>query len=387
MKKLLYLVLTIAILVTVSCHERTTAQTAETAAPTTTPEIIADFDHTLSQALVMKRTGSFSAAIVKNDSIIWSKAFGNADDQKNIVADTSTIYRIGSISKTFTAYLMMLLVQKGVIRLDDPVVTYLPEIASLRAKGDAQAGAITFRELADHTAGLEREPGLSNAAMGPIEGWEQKVLSSIPTTKVNAPIGKNFAYSNIGYAMLGLALSRAAHKPFMDLVSEMIFQPLGMKNSFYIIPKGMENRIAAGYSWNGFASAYQSTQAQKELAGRGYKVPNGGIFTTANDLAHFAIALMAGTGPLEKKWCDTMQTIQTSESKEHGYGFGLMVNINDKNSRTVGHSGLVAGFASTLLFNPQTRTGVILFRDLDDASAYLDSQCNTLLSRLTQAAR
>ena len=109
---------------------------------------------------------------------------------------------------------------------DTTVVKYVPEIKQVRQDGKDAGSDITLRELADHTSGLSREPAnLENAATGAVEEWENKVLSSIPSTTLHSPIGKSYSYSNIGYAILGLALSRAAHKPFMDMVKEMVFQP------------------------------------------------------------------------------------------------------------------------------------------------------------------
>ncbi len=93
--------------------------------------IIADFEKEINKDISKDSTGSFSAVIFKGDEIIWSKAFGKSNHQKNIVADTNTIYRVGSISKKVTAYLMMLLVQEGTIDLDDRIAKYLPEINQL----------------------------------------------------------------------------------------------------------------------------------------------------------------------------------------------------------------------------------------------------------------
>jgi CubicO group peptidase (beta-lactamase class C family) len=133
---------------------------------------------------------------------------------------------------------MMLLVQDGTIGLDESVAKYLPEIKQLKWKEGSDSREITFRELASHTGGLAREPGLWNAAAGPIGEWENKVLRSIPTTDVTFPPGTKFSYSNIGYGILGPALSRAAHEPFMQMVENGIFKPLHMTSSFYIIPYG-----------------------------------------------------------------------------------------------------------------------------------------------------
>jgi CubicO group peptidase (beta-lactamase class C family) len=273
------------------------------------------------------------------------------------------------------------MVQKGVIHLDEPVANYLPEIRSVRQKGADASGAITFRQLADHTSGLVREPELPYAAAGPIETWEDKVLKAIPTTTLNPPAGKTFLYSNIGYAILGLAISRAAHKPFMELVEDSIFCPHGMKNSFYSIPKGFEDRIAKGYSWNAISSTYESRQAEAELTGRGYKVPNGGVFTTANDLARFVSALMADTDLLARNFKDSMQRVQTPRNNNSGYGLGLQIANNNTGVKMIGHGGLVAGFGSYMVFNPASGIGVVVLRNCDDDPS-IEFKANMLLNNL-----
>src|SRR5690242_10731476 len=99
--------------------------------------------------------GSISAAIVRKNEIIWSKTFGPSNIKGYSVADANTIYRIGSVTKSFTAFLMVLLVQDGILELDSCVENYLPEIRGVEGYSDATR--ITFRQLASHTAGLIRE--------------------------------------------------------------------------------------------------------------------------------------------------------------------------------------------------------------------------------------
>ncbi|HMH23673.1 MAG TPA: serine hydrolase [Puia sp.] len=384
MKQIIRLIIPFGLFIALSCHERAkTQETGQQVDPTA--QELADFEHRLTQNLANKNTGSFSVAVFNKGEIIWSKAFGKADDQKGLMADTSTVYRIGSISKTITAYLMMLMVQKGVIHLDDPVARYLPEIRTLKQYGDDSSGKITFRQLADHTSGLAREPNFPTALFGPVETWEAQVLNSIPATTLTPPHGKTFSYSNIGYAILGLAISRAAHRPFISLVEALIFRPHGMKNSFYSIPRDLRDRIATGYSWNAILRTYEGGQSEKEFAGRGYRVPNGGVFTTADDLARFVISLTADADPLAKNYRDSMQTVQSSASKVQGYGFGLDIKKGANGIKMVGHGGLVAGFSSYMVFNPEYKTGVVLLRNCDDASLVLEIQGNILLNNLVRA--
>lgn len=288
----------------------------------TVQRVIDSFDKKLEEEHLRDTVGSLSAIVFMGNEIAWSGAFGKADNEKGIDAGVSTIYRIGSISKTFTAYLMMLLVQDGTIRLDEPVAKYLPEIKQLKWKEGIDTSEITFGELASHTGGLEREPGLRDAAAGPISDWENKVLSSIPTTDVIFSPGKKFSYSNIGYGILGLALSRAAHQPFMQMVEERIFKPLHMTSSFYIIPAGYEGRVAVGYHRSGPGGKPDGEMAKAEYAGRGYKVPNGGIYTTAGDLARFIMAQYSDSDRLAKNYREMMQTIQTPGVRRTGMDLG-----------------------------------------------------------------
>ncbi|MFT4601394.1 MAG: CubicO group peptidase (beta-lactamase class C family), partial [Arenicella sp.] len=252
-----------------------------------TQKIISAFEEKLETDVIEDDIASMSAAIFMDDEIVWSQAFGEANRTTEVIADSSTVYRTASISKTITAYLMMLLVQDGIIKLDDPIKNYLSEIDQIQHNDLSDFTQITFRHLASHTSGLAKEPDLENAASGPIEEWEEKVLNSIPTTHMVSEPGEHFSYSNIGYGILGLALSRAAGEPFMDLVDERVFEPLGMENSFFIISEGEEDNIAAGYSVRAFTGEIESEKAELEHAGRGYKVPNGGIYSTPTDLARF----------------------------------------------------------------------------------------------------
>jgi CubicO group peptidase (beta-lactamase class C family) len=347
-------------------------------------QIISDFEKEMISKVMQDTTGSFSAAIIKDDRILWSKAFGKMNNQASLMADTNTVYRIGSISKTVTAYLMLLLVQSGKITLDEPVIKYLPELSSINKGGKNDAGNITFRQLASHTAGLAREPdNLNKHAAGPIKEWENKVVSSIPVTTMKDPTGKSFEYSNIGYGILGLALSRAANKPFMQLVEEMVFRPLGMSNSFFIVDQNNKAKIAKGYHWNPSPKVYSTAAAENELAGRGYKVPNGGVFTTANDLARFAMALTQEKGILEKKYSDSMFTTEGVINKKAGEGYGLGLFVKEDNgNKKVNHGGAVAGFNSFMIFDPASRTGVILLSNRDNTSPVLEREGNILLNKL-----
>lgn len=305
--------------------------------------------------------GSMSAAIVKGDKLIWSTAVGPVTPNEDLPADANTIYRAGSIAKSFTSFLMMQLIQEGTLGLDQPVEIFLPEIRELEGYSDATK--ITFRQLASHTAGLVREPKLEKADSGPIEEWENKVLQAIPQTSFEFMPGERFSYSNIGYGILGVALARAANAPFIELVEKKILEPLHMENSFYIVPEHKSWNLAQGIGGGPFGDDGPNLEGPKaEHQGRGYKVPNGGLYSTPTDLGKFLICMMGYTSLLEKDHLELMHTKHTPEPIYHGYGLGFEL-YQDPSIAIAGHAGSVWGYSSYFGFEKECQYGVILMKN------------------------
>ena len=326
--------------------------------------------------------GAITAAVVVGNSVVWARGFGWADADLRAPAGVETIYRTGSISKTFTAVLLMQLVERGLLALDDPVVEHFPEFAQLDGP-EEQVRAVTFRQLASHTGGLIREPELPFAASGPLGEWASKVLASTPTTSLQSEPGTEYSYSNIGFGILGLALSRAAGQPFMDLVRELIFEPLGMRNSTFALTPALESYISVGYA-NHRDGTVDTEYPAREHAGRGYKVPNGGVYSTVGDLARF-VAALSGASPvtiLSARARREMLTIQTPEDTTRGYGLGLSIRTTDNGVRLVGHGGSVAGYNAHMVFDPETTIGVILLRNYGRGNTNLGRAAQELAAEL-----
>ena len=321
---------------------------------------IARFDADVSARVAEDAGGAVSVAVFDGADVIWTKGWGWADIENRVAANAETIGRTGSISKSFTAVLMMLLVERGVIGLDEPVARYFPEIGKL-ADPPAGARAITFRMLASHTAGLVREPDLEGAASGTIYRWEEKILESIPHTGFNTAPMTEYSYSNIGFGMLGLAISRAAGVPFMDLMTELIFEPLGLTSTTFILDSpDLYSRMSVGYSRDRRTGEISAEQATREHFGRGYKVPNGGVYSTVGDLASFAAAMMGET-PVQILSGKSRHEMMTSQAPAKEYGLGFFIRSVD-GVTIVGHGGSVAGYNAYLAFDPESKIGVAMLR-------------------------
>jgi CubicO group peptidase (beta-lactamase class C family) len=351
---------------------------APSAAPL--PGALDAFRERLRADVAADNVGSITASVVVGDRTIWAEGFGWADRDRRVPAGVETLYRIGSISKTFTAVVLAQLVDRKTIALDDPVERYLPEVKGF-ANPRPGAKPITFRQLASHTAGLIREPKLEGAASGPIAEWEAKILASIPATAFDAAPGERYAYSNIGYGVLGLTLSRAARTPFMTLVEQGIFTPLGMTSSTFIVSDRLRPWLSAGYA-NG-PNGIDAAMPAREHDGRGYKVPNGGVYSTVVDLARFVGALTgAGKTVMSDAMRTAMLTKQTPEAGASGYGFGLQIGAKEGAPTVVGHGGSVAGYTAHLSFDPRTKIGVILLRNYGSGATNLAAAATQLVRAL-----
>ncbi|TVP57439.1 MAG: class A beta-lactamase-related serine hydrolase [Gemmatimonadales bacterium] len=347
-------------------------------------EAIAAFRDQLRRDVAEDNVGGITAAVVVGDRMIWAEGFGWADRERGIPAAVESIYRIGSISKPVTAIVLAQLADRGVLDLDDPVARHLPEAVAF---DDPLAGpeAVTFRRLATHTAGLIREPRLEGAASGPIEEWEAKVLESIPATGFLAEPGERVSYSNIGFGTLGLALGRAEGHSFMDQVVEGIFEPLGMRSSTFVVPSELETLLAVGYQ-NRSDGSLNAEGPAREHRGRGYKVPNGGVYSTVGDMARLIAAMSgrAGESLMREEMRLEMLRRQTPGDEASGYGLGWNVRVRDDGRSFVGHGGSVAGYTAHMVFEPESGIGVILLRNYNSGATNLGSVATDLLNGLLE---
>ncbi|HRE75893.1 MAG TPA: serine hydrolase domain-containing protein [Flavobacteriales bacterium] len=339
--------------------------------------IISEFENKLNTELINDHSGaSISYAVLKKDTVVYANAVGYADFSKNKKADTNTLYRIGSMTKPITALLMMLLVQDKSIMLTDPVERYLPEIANL--KGYNTFNKITFIQLASHTSGLNREPDTKKSTSGAFEEWEKKALGAIQKTKIRNNPEQKFKYSNIGYGILGLALSRAAGKPYTKLVNEKIFQPLGMNQSYFQITDETKSNLAQGMK---LKLQKESRNAAKEHGGRGYKVPSGGIYSTPLDMIKFLKCISGFSAIIKQEHIDIMKI---SHASNEDYGLGLFIYKDDMLS-VVCHDGLVDGYSGCFVLDQNSKIGIVILRNCSKGKTNMYNTAFDLLRKIIKS--
>ncbi|WP_214070686.1 serine hydrolase domain-containing protein [Mucilaginibacter sp. dw_454] len=335
-------------------------------------EVISKFsDHLKNDVAWDNLNGSISAAVIKDNKVIWAKAFGYADKDRNILADTGTVYRIGSITKTFTATLLMLLVEDKKISLDDYVEKYVPEITDI--KGYSSKHKITIRQLASHTSGIKRDPEPDSFYIGDPSQWERMLMRCIPRSSLAFTPGDKFLYSNVGYAFLGLALERAGGEPYIDMLQRRIIEPLQMHDTFLLVPDNKVKNMAVGLS--NMSGAVDLSVPFKQQIGMGYGLPAGSLYSTPTDLAKFVTSFITRPQILNKASIRKMEDIS---SVSDYYGLGLMIR-SGINQNLIEHDGYVPGYTAQFMVNLDSKYSVIIMRNYNQGSTDLNKVARKLL--------
>lgn len=321
-----------------------------------------------------RRLPGMSVAVVYGDSVVFARGYGYADVERKVPATPETVYRVASISKCFTATMLMQLRDAGRVRLDDPVGEYLPAFHLEHPQPGAPP--ITLRELATHTSGLEREADISYWRDNAFP-TRDSLLALLSREPPPFPPMHAHKYSNVGFSLLGWALQSAAGEPYADYVKQHILEPLGMHSSGMALTPAIQAHLATGYV--GPTATRPLTPAHAEEF-RGL-VPAAGLYTTPLDLARFAMLQMEDPADttsrvLRGSSVHQMQTVQwMSPDWKSGQGIGLALWRTADNSLAVGHAGYVGGFRSQMSIVPSARLAAIVMTntETDPAPAATDA--------------
>ncbi len=311
------------------------------------------------RTMVNKRieSGELSSVVIGvidgNDSAVIG--FGKVG--KN-VPDAQTIYEIGSVTKTFTAFLLAHAVKTGVVKLDQTVATLLPGYAIPELEGKP----ITLLDLATHYSGLPRMPDNFSPKQldNPYADYTTVALKNfLASYHLPRAAGMFFEYSNLGYALLGQALSVQADMTYADLIKKKITTPLGMTSTDVTFSPAMQSRLATGHNAEGKSVANWDMTT---LAGAG------GLHSDAQDLILYLQALMH---PSDKNSSPLVlvQTVQRP-TDQSDTNIGLAWNIQQlRGQSVVWHNGMTGGYASYVGFTADGQHGVVI---LSNTARFVD---------------
>ena len=297
--------------------------------------------------------------------------------------DADTVFRIASMTKSFTASALLALRDAGLLRLDDPVTEFVPELRGWSGVS-ADSPPISLRHLLTMTAGLPTDDPWGDRQ----QGTPLPEFAAILARRVRAAWapGTRFEYSNLGYALLGRVISAAAQADYPDFVRARLLGPLGMSRTGYEAAEFGPDGLARGYA----RGADGWTELTPDPLGA--FAPMGGVFSSVRDLARwvdgFAAAYPPGgpraseAHPLPAASRREMQqpavTLPEAQPRfpgdrsagsQHGYGFGLFTEETSAWGRLVYHSGGYPGFGSHMRWNPETGLGVIVLANSTYAGA------------------
>jgi CubicO group peptidase (beta-lactamase class C family) len=279
------------------------------------------------------RIPAVSVAVHRADRPLWTFQVGTSGGDQPL--DAGTLFRMGSVTKTFTAVLVMQCRDEGLLDLDDQVGAHLPVPAH---------GELTIRRLLSHTSGLQREPH-GDVWEAPVPPGTEQVLAELDRAERVLPPARRYHYSNLGVSMLGHAVGRLRGGTWAEVLADRILRPLGLSD--VVLDPG--DRAAVGY----LVDAY-SDHARPEASGDfGGIAPAGQLWSTAADLAKWAAFLadpstVDPTGSvLKESTVDEMRwPITTTDPALWTVGFGLGLILIPQSDRIVhvGHDGAMPGF-------------------------------------------
>jgi CubicO group peptidase (beta-lactamase class C family) len=359
-------------------------------------QVLARFEATVAGQVRDDAIGSLAVAVIVGGQVVWTRAYGWADTRTQIPADPRHVYRIGSLTKLFTAVVMMRLAERNVINLDDDVTQVVPELDLLRDRHRYQ-GSITFRQLASHSAGVDWMPD-DSAPWKRVDDWRARLQEIIPKTRILSPPGARARYSNVGYAILGLGLERAARRDFKQLMDDLVIRPLAMTYTGYRLTPLMRASLATGYQ-NYDDGRIQLDPVRQAQERDWFGVPASSLYSTLEDLARLVASLMAtrsdSTMPiLADDGLRQLLTLHASPPRQEwptGYskGFAFGHTIFHHNSGVDLHTqdGYSTGYSSFLAFEPKSGGAVILLRNYNVGSTNLGRAATTLLVDILEATQ
>lgn len=319
----------------------------------------AAIDHIVMEQMQKQQAPTVTIAVAQNGRVFYSQGFGTADLENAVPATAETLIRTGSLAKPLTAVAAMTLFEAGKLDLDAPIQKYCPAFPQ-------KQWPITTRELLNHTSGIrhykgDNEIGSTKHFSGMSDGFT--IFAGDPL--LFEP-GTKFNYSTYGYTVAGCVIEGASGEKFYDYLREHVLAPAGMTHTFVDAVSTLVPHRARGYT-------QQDGQVKNAgLMDSSYKVPGGGLVSTAEDFVRFSMALMdhkiLKSETLELMWTPSNKPqLEGGKPSPYGLGFGV-TEINGE--KRLGHSGGQQGTSTVFTFYPARHFAIAVFANQDTAQPF-----------------
>ena len=291
-------------------------------------------------------------AVSHKGNTLYKKGFGFANMEWDIPNKTDTKFQIASLTKSFTAMLIMQLVNERKLDLQKPISAYLPDYPK------ENADKINIHQLLTHTSGIPNSKSDKEVSR------PEDLVNQFANEPLNFVPGTNFDYSNSGYTLLGFIIETVTQKTYQKNLIEKIFNPLKMGNSGFYKHRPIIKKMSSGYTtW--YPDYFDVDKSDESSA---YSA--GGLYSTVDDMLLWDKAL-TNESLLPKKYRDMIFTKHSPDGDGHyGYGWELRkmpIGNTSKTIETIGHSGRISGYQTSIVRIPETNSCVILFSNSSNA--------------------
>ncbi len=311
--------------------------------------------------------------VVRDGRLVHAGGAGSVSQHDSRRPDADSVFRIASMTKSFTAAMVLLLRDEGRLRLDDEAARHVPALAAWRP-ATADSLPVTIRDLLTMSSGLATDDPWGDRQQGlPIDAFE-RLLAEGPSFAL--PPGVVFEYSNLGYGILGRVVTATAGREYREVVRDRMLAPLGMSATGYLEAEVPEGRLMHGYVRRGDQLMREGRDPYGALASMG------GVFSSVRDLATWVVGLLdafparddpEGPHPLRRSSRREMQQVHRAIAPEvpahapdevpavtaEGYGFGLVATLDPDLGTFVSHAGGYPGFGAHMAWHHATGLGVI----------------------------
>ncbi|OSZ81709.1 hypothetical protein CAP35_00115 [Chitinophagaceae bacterium IBVUCB1] len=299
---------------------------------------------------VYNKQGMFNGAVLVTQygRPLFAKGYGYRDVAKKIANDTNTVFQIGSITKTYTATMVLMLQEQGKLNVKDKLAKYMPDYPD--------GEKITIENLLTHTSGIynyTEDTTFANKGLFTTKS-RKEMLAVFKDKLTGIEPGTTFNYSNSNYILLGYIIEDITGKPYYTALREMMLQPLGMHNTGSNFA-GLKNK----YKATGYFSIDDNNGIKAPLVDSSVSYAAGCIYTTVGDLMKWADAVQRAKLLRKESWIAA-----TTEYKQH-YGYGWMIG-ESLSKKSIGHNGGVHGFVSNMFMTPDDAHTVILLSNVMD---------------------
>jgi CubicO group peptidase (beta-lactamase class C family) len=298
------------------------------------------------QSYVRDKTFMGTVLVARGGDVVLSKGYGSANLEWNVPNSPVTKFRLGSLTKQFTAASILLLVERGKLMLEDPIRKYIPDAPAAWDK-------ITIFNLLTHTSGIPSFTSLPEyKSLQLVEAPVAKTIATVRDKPLDFPPGEKMSYSNSGYLVLGYVIERVTGGSYAQFVTDNIFTPLGMKDSGYDSNTTIIPRRAAGYT--------PSAAGPINAGFIHMSIPHaaGALYSTTEDLLRWEQSLFGG------KLISAASLAKMTTPFKNDYAFGLTVQTVS-GRKVIHHGGGIDGFNTFLAYYPDTKVTIAVLANIN----------------------